>query len=110
MDLLNSSHFDKVKLLVTIAGICHDLGHGPFSHLFDNLLLPKLGEKKWKHEEGSCMMFETLLNEPQGNFRANPIKYKEAEFIPDEDKEIIFDMIRGRTIRFLIFSNLFLSY
>ena len=42
----------KVKL-VTIAGVVHDLGHGPFSHMFDNLLIPKLTNKyteRWTHE------------------------------------------------------------
>lgn len=38
--------------LITIAGIVHDLGHGPFSHMFDNLLIPKITNTSdlWCHE------------------------------------------------------------
>ncbi|XP_074536701.1 deoxynucleoside triphosphate triphosphohydrolase SAMHD1-like [Halichoeres trimaculatus] len=64
-------------LCVQIAGLCHDLGHGPFSHLFDGPFLNKIAEKRmqegntaegerlksWKHEQGSCDMFDHLVKE-----------------------------------------------
>lgn len=49
---------------VTIAGLCHDLGHGPFSHCFDGMVIPKLApECKWTHEDASMMLFEYLVDE-----------------------------------------------
>lgn len=54
---------NDVKCL-RIAGLCHDLGHGPFSHIFDGVFIPKiLPQSNWTHEKGSEMMLESLINE-----------------------------------------------
>ncbi|KAF4097094.1 deoxynucleoside triphosphate triphosphohydrolase SAMHD1 [Onychostoma macrolepis] len=49
-------------LCVQIAGLCHDLGHGPFSHMFDGMFIPKVRPgQKWKHEMASVQMFDHLV-------------------------------------------------
>ncbi|KAM3922216.1 deoxynucleoside triphosphate triphosphohydrolase SAMHD1-like isoform 2-T3 [Leptodactylus fuscus] len=49
-------------LCVQIAGLCHDLGHGPFSHLFDQRFMPIADpEKKFKHEQASVAMLDHLI-------------------------------------------------
>lgn len=85
MNLIDEDHFERIKMLVTISGLCHDLGHGPYSHMFDSILLPRLKETNWKHEEGSCMMLKALLEEPESKFNTNPIKYNNFTFSPQND-------------------------
>lgn len=44
---------------IKIAGLCHDIGHGPFSHMFDDLLKNVDSENK-HHEIRSCLIVDIL--------------------------------------------------
>lgn len=71
-------------LNVTLAGILHDLGHGPFSHLFDNEIVPALGitQEQWTHEQASVQLFEYIVDKYSLDF-------------DEYDKRQISDMILG---------------
>ncbi|GAB1287127.1 Deoxynucleoside triphosphate triphosphohydrolase SAMHD1 [Apodemus speciosus] len=92
---------ERDKLCVQIAGLCHDLGHGPFSHMFDGRFIPLARpDKKWRgmrhhcpHEQGSIEMFEHLVN-------SNDLKLvmKNYGLDPDEDITFIKEQIMGPPI------------
>lgn len=53
---------DVDVLCVEIAGLCHDLGHGPFSHVFDGVFVPmRIPGTTWTHEQASVNMFDHLI-------------------------------------------------
>jgi HD superfamily phosphohydrolase len=57
-------------LCVKISGLCHDLGHGPFSHVFDGVFMSRARpEKKWHHEEWSVSIFRHLLQQNHINLQ-----------------------------------------
>ncbi|XP_048406167.1 deoxynucleoside triphosphate triphosphohydrolase SAMHD1 isoform X2 [Stegostoma tigrinum] len=86
---LQISHRDI--LCVQIAGLCHDLGHGPFSHLFDGKFIPLTRKDViWTHEDASLTMFEHLIEK-------NGLKtvLKNHGLMFPEDLVFIKEQIRG---------------
>ncbi|XP_031564010.1 deoxynucleoside triphosphate triphosphohydrolase SAMHD1-like [Actinia tenebrosa] len=81
---------EKDVLSVIIAGLCHDLGHGPFSHMFDGQFIPAARpEIHWKHEEASVQMFDYLVD--SNNLKQEFVKYD----LDQQDLTFIKELIAG---------------
>ncbi|XWV25011.1 mg499 protein [Tupanvirus deep ocean] len=50
----------KIAECIKIAALCHDIGHGPFSHIFDDTLLKNSTHPNRHHETRSCLIIEML--------------------------------------------------
>ncbi|XP_019746798.1 deoxynucleoside triphosphate triphosphohydrolase SAMHD1 isoform X2 [Hippocampus comes] len=78
-------------LCVQIAGLCHDLGHGPFSHMFDAKFIPKARPNiSWKHENASLSMFDFLVKKND----LKPLMEQYGLVLP-EDLHFIKELIAG---------------
>lgn len=58
--------FDSyIAELCKISALCHDIGHGPFSHIFDDVFLPKVltsaNHENASHENRSGIMLELII-------------------------------------------------
>ncbi|XP_042571951.1 deoxynucleoside triphosphate triphosphohydrolase SAMHD1-like [Cyprinus carpio] len=80
------------SLCVQIAALCHDLGHGPFSHLFDGMFIPEVQpDNKWQHEQASVQMFHCMR-------KKNGLDKMMKDYELNLKKDIIFieELIQGR--------------
>lgn len=75
---------DEEILCLEVAGLCHDLGHGPFSHMFDLQFFKKAkpGET-WEHEDASIKMIQGIFEIIQQDY----VNDEEIKFIKDLVKQ-----------------------
>ncbi|EGG23663.1 HD phosphohydrolase domain-containing protein [Cavenderia fasciculata] len=58
---------------VRIAGLCHDLGHGPFSHAFESWA--NSTGKKFHHEEMSLKMLNYLIDDKGLDYSTDDVRF-----------------------------------
>ena len=97
---------EKVILSLEIAALCHDLGQGPFSKIYQDQFLSKIVGVDWDHNENSVKIFEIIweqkkeifirygIEQPLKNFIIHAIRGE----VPDNDKEnrFLYEIVKNR--------------
>lgn len=88
----------KDKTLVSLAGLCHDLGHGPFSHAFEEWLHDLCPTLKWHHEDMSKMMLDYLIEDNYIDMETSDVNRIKELIKPDsnthlKEKPFLFDIV-----------------
>lgn len=101
-------YFGKTKLtkfiaeLINIGGLCHDLGHGPYSHIFDEMFqIEMINKKEYQnnpniyHEHRSCTIVERICRREFAEILTeNHIKFIQSVINPDhEHKGAIYQIV-----------------
>ncbi len=72
---------ERSKMVFVIACLCHDLGHGPFSHTFE-FAMKYQNKKKFDHEKNSIALLKKIVSDTKADLK-------------DEEIGVIENMIKG---------------
>ncbi|KAI0317682.1 hypothetical protein OF83DRAFT_1120014 [Amylostereum chailletii] len=87
---------------VELAGVCHDLGHGPWSHVWDSMYIPRaLKDKQWQHEDASEMMFDDMVAKYEIDLEESDVRFIKALIAGDKarcanEKPFLFEIVANK--------------
>ena len=88
----------RIKIILSIAGLIHDLGHVSFSHMFDHCIIPKI-KSGVEHEYRSIQLFTKMNKKYNLGFSENEIKLIGNIILGNIDKDYplyVFQIIANK--------------
>jgi HD superfamily phosphohydrolase len=86
---------DKEKILITCAAQLHDIGHGPFSHTLESILLERFGVNHVDLTEKLILGRYNILDTKEQQFISAPKVHEILETYQVDEKDIV-NIIRGK--------------
>lgn len=83
---------------IEIAGLLHDVGHGPYGHFFDDIVLENYNGPNKKHEERSEIILETIIKKYLRNKYSDlDIEFMKSIINPhDNQTGILFQIVSNK--------------
>ena len=88
----------KIAECIKLAGLLHDIGHGPFSHIFDDIFLRGVDHPNANHEVRSCLITEILCRrELKNELDDGHIKFIQSVINPsDSHKGALYQIVANK--------------
>ena len=88
---------DRQIILIKIAGLVHDIGHGCFSHFFDNYLLNDSKHINSRHEIRSQLIFQQIVKKYKLKINNDEINFLNNLIDPNNDNnDFIYQILSNK--------------